>query len=117
MINLDVHEYCQDCTEFEPLITQRPSQANIGCSDIIIECAYKKRCDNIHNYNNIYEYLKKEKVKIVVDDLPYYGKRCPFITACSDSFSNRCPRFWGKDEICSDDNPHECLFLVEKEKK
>ena len=42
MIKLDVHEYCQDCTEFEPLITQRPSQENIGCSDIIIECAYKK---------------------------------------------------------------------------
>ena len=56
MIKLDVHEYCQDCTEFEPLITQRPSKANIGCSDIFIECAYKKRCDAIYKL-----FEKKEK--------------------------------------------------------
>ena len=54
-------------------------------------------------------------MKFIVDELPYYGERCPFITTCN-TFSNRCPRFWSKDEVCSDDNPHECLFLVEKEK-
>ena len=67
MIKLDVHEYCQDCTEFEPRITQRPEKLNIGfsdfciCGDTIIECEYRKRCDAIHNY------LKKEKSNGVVE--------------------------------------------------
>lgn len=66
MIKLDVHEYCQDCTEFEPLITQRPEKLYTDFSDFciygdtIIECEYRKRCDAIHNY------LKKEKSDGVV---------------------------------------------------
>lgn len=60
MIKLDVREYCQDCTEFEPQITKRPEKLNIGfigfciCGDTIIEREYRNRCDAIHNY------LKKE---------------------------------------------------------
>lgn len=26
---------------------------------------------------------------------------------------DECPRYWSKYKICSDDNPHECLFLTE----
>ena len=29
---------------------------------------------------------------------------------------NNCPQYWGKDKVCSDNNPHECLFLVEASK-
>ena len=29
---------------------------------------------------------------------------------------NKCPQYWGKDKECSDNNPHESLFLVETSK-
>lgn len=29
---------------------------------------------------------------------------------------NNCPRNWNKDKVCSDNNSHECLFLVETSK-
>ena len=29
---------------------------------------------------------------------------------------NNCPRYWDKHKVCSDNNPHECLFLVEASK-
>ena len=29
---------------------------------------------------------------------------------------NNCPQYWSKDKVCSDNNPHECLFLVEASK-
>ena len=57
-------------------------------------------------------------MKFVVDELPYYGDFCPFLDTCYDSASNdRCPQQWSKYKICSDDNPHECRFLIELESK
>ena len=29
---------------------------------------------------------------------------------------NNCSQYWGKNKVCSDNNPHECLFLVEASK-
>lgn len=53
-------------------------------------------------------------MKFVVDELPYYGEFCPFWEMCSDNASDdKCPRYWSKYKICSDDNPHECRFLIE----
>lgn len=60
MIKLDVNQYCQNCTEFEPEITQRPDQFNCcgfddsGGSylygDTIIECEHRRRCEALYNY-------------------------------------------------------------------
>lgn len=53
-------------------------------------------------------------MKFVVDELPYYGEFCPFWEMCYDSGSDdKCPQHWSKYKICSDDNPHECRFLIE----
>ena len=57
-------------------------------------------------------------MKFVVDELPYYEDFCPFWETCYDSSSNdKCPQHWSKYKICSDDNPHECHFLIELESK
>lgn len=60
MIKLNVSEYCQSCAEFNPRVTQRPEQLNVGdhsCfyGDTIVECQYRCRCEAI------YGYLKKEE--------------------------------------------------------
>ena len=53
-------------------------------------------------------------MKFVVDELPYYGEFCPFWEMCYDNGSDdKCPQHWSKYKICSDDNPHECRFLIE----
>lgn len=53
-------------------------------------------------------------MKFVVDELPYYGEFCPFWEMCYDSGSDdKCPQQWSKYKICSDDNPHQCRFLIE----
>lgn len=53
-------------------------------------------------------------MKFVVDELPYYGDDCPFYEMCQYStYAEKCPRYWDKYKICSDDNPHECNLLVE----
>lgn len=53
-------------------------------------------------------------MKCVVDELPYYEGFCPFREMCYDNASNnKCPQHWSKYKICSDDNPHECRFLIE----
>jgi hypothetical protein len=52
-------------------------------------------------------------MKFIVDELPYYEEFCPLYTIC---WCHDCPRFWDKDKVCSDNNPHECLFLVEASK-
>lgn len=55
-------------------------------------------------------------MKFVVDELPYYKEFCHFCMMCTDDASeNRCPRYWNKDKVCSDDTPRECQFLVEKD--
>lgn len=57
-------------------------------------------------------------MKFIVDELPYYGDGCPFAAfeygTCPDKKSTtRCPRYWDKYFICSDENPHECTCLIE----
>ncbi len=53
-------------------------------------------------------------MKFIVDKLPYYREDCPFEEMCRDSiFADKCPRYWNKYKICSDDNPHECNLLIE----
>lgn len=52
-------------------------------------------------------------MKFIVDELPYYSDGCPLITVCHDSHRSICPRNWDKYKVCSDDNPHECLWLKE----
>lgn len=53
-------------------------------------------------------------MKFIVNELPYYEELCPLYLMCSDNASeSKCPRYWTKDKVCSDSNPHECLFLIE----
>lgn len=54
-------------------------------------------------------------MKFVVDDLPYYGDDCPLMLSewCKSSYESICPRFWDKEFVCSDENPHECPWLKE----
>lgn len=53
-------------------------------------------------------------MRFIVDELPYYGDHCPLCSMCEDSVSDeRCPRYWSKYKVCSDDNPHKCELLIE----
>lgn len=57
-------------------------------------------------------------MKFLVDELPYYGGRCPFYSMCDDrTITGKCPRDWSKYKICSDDNPHECFLLIETSRR
>lgn len=54
-------------------------------------------------------------MKFLVDQLPYYGEYCPFREMCwSYERLGKCPRFWDKYKVCSDENPHECKYLIEQ---
>lgn len=57
MIELNIHEYCQSCPEFEPRIAQRPTQfinltGDIGSvfGDTIIECENRRHCEALYNH-------------------------------------------------------------------
>ena len=52
-------------------------------------------------------------MKFIVDELPYYHDECPLMELCCEFNSDNCPRTWDKYTVCSDDNPHECLWLKE----
>lgn len=52
-------------------------------------------------------------MRFLVDELPYYEDSCPFEEVCGVSWSD-CPKYWGKDFINSEDNPHCCDYLCEK---
>lgn len=57
-------------------------------------------------------------MKFMVDQLPYYGEFCPFWMTCGDNANDdKCPRYWSKYKVCSDENPHECNYLMEQEEK
>ena len=56
MIKLDIREYCQDCTEFEPQVAQRPAQF-VSLSgdtsvfgDTTVECEHRRHCEALYNY-------------------------------------------------------------------
>lgn len=59
-------------------------------------------------------------MKFIVDELPYYRDECPFSSFAYGNFcfanKTNCPRYWDKEFICSDDNPHECTYLIEFDK-
>lgn len=54
-------------------------------------------------------------MKFLVDSLPYYGEDCPFREICL-SYENlvKCPRHWDKYKVTSDENLHECKYLIEQ---
>ena len=54
--------------------------------------------------------------KFIVDELPYYGDLCFLdnIGLCNHLIEE-CPKYWDKEKIRSDDNPHECIWLKENE--
>ena len=55
-------------------------------------------------------------MKFIVDQLPYYGDDCPLGPLCYDvNDPVACPRKWSKYKVTSDENPHECLLLMEKD--
>ena len=61
-----------------------------------------------------YDQRKENQMKFVVDELPHHGEFCPFWELCYDSGSDdKCPHQWNTYKICSDNNPHECRFLIE----
>lgn len=57
-------------------------------------------------------------MKFLVDSLPYYGDNCPLFEKCwSREAKEKCPRFWDKCKVCSDENPHECECLIEQKRE
>lgn len=56
---------------------------------------------------------RRIKMRFLVDELPYYGDPCPFEEICDECYSG-CPKYWDKDTINSENNPHLCTFLIEK---
>ena len=56
MIKLDIREYCQDCTDFEPQVAQRPSQfASLSgdtraFGDTIIEVEHRRHCEALYDH-------------------------------------------------------------------
>lgn len=55
-------------------------------------------------------------MKFLVDELPYYGEDCPFASngKCYAFLKiDKCPRYWDKYKVCSDENPRECELLKE----
>lgn len=55
-------------------------------------------------------------MKFIVDQLPYYEDNCPLGPFCCDVDDPLdCPRKWSKYKVCSDENPHECNYLIEQE--
>lgn len=53
-------------------------------------------------------------MKFLVDQLPYYEETCPFwMMCCHNASEEACPRYWSKYKVTSDENPHECEFLIE----
>ena len=56
MIKLDIREYCQACTEFEPRVAQKPAQfaslsGDIGVlGDTIVECEHRRHCEALYNH-------------------------------------------------------------------
>lgn len=56
-------------------------------------------------------------MKFLVDSLPYYVDYCLLESACCDACTEYCPRYWDKEFVCSDENPHCCRWLREEEVK
>lgn len=55
-------------------------------------------------------------MKFLVDSLPYYGADCQlWMHDMCCPYDDECPRYWSKDKVCSEDNPHECWWLKEIE--
>lgn len=56
--------------------------------------------------------------KFIVDELPYYEDDCILflIGLCEPDYED-CPRYWTKYKVCSEDNPHECIWLKEGEQE
>ena len=60
-------------------------------------------------------------MKIIVDELPYYGESCPFDFGGSWGYElcpyrndeEKCPQYWSKEKVCSPNNPGECERLIE----
>ena len=56
MIKLDIREYCQDCTDFDPQVAHKPTQfaslsGDIGVlGDTIIECEHRRHCEALYNH-------------------------------------------------------------------
>lgn len=56
MIKLDIREYCQDCTDFEPQVAQKPAQfASLSgdicvLGDTIVECEHRRHCETLCNH-------------------------------------------------------------------
>lgn len=54
-------------------------------------------------------------MRFLVENLPYYNNYCPFMDDCLEKDGVYCPRAWGKEFVCSDENPHCCCRLRELE--
>lgn len=53
-------------------------------------------------------------MKFVVNQLPYHEELCPLWMVCRKNVDeHECPRYWDRHKVCSDENPHECEYLIE----
>lgn len=56
MIKLDVCEYCQNCVEFEPCVTDRPELLYVDnkphgfIGDTIVQCENRYKCEALYRY-------------------------------------------------------------------
>lgn len=54
MIRLEVEDYCQACMDFSADVTN-PQRVRVGSGDLIlgdtiIQCEYRRRCENIKRF-------------------------------------------------------------------
>lgn len=55
------------------------------------------------------QYVLTSEVWMTWEEFANIAKRTRYDSGSDD----KCPQNWSKYKICSDDNPHECRFLIE----
>lgn len=61
MIKLDVCEYCQDCLEFDPCVTDRPDLLYVDNKPYGFICDTIVKCKNRYMCETLYKYLKRDE--------------------------------------------------------
>ena len=64
MIKVEVKEYCESCTEFDPDV-EYPTNFYADCevaymTDTIVRCKDRHKCENIHRRMKLEEMRKKQ---------------------------------------------------------
>lgn len=61
MIKLNIREYCQDCTDFDPEVAQRPAQIASLSGDICMLDDTIVECEHRRHYEALYKHLEDRR--------------------------------------------------------